>query len=250
MMDGFYTLLYHEIVEKEGYDRSKYHGIKVNQDYADTLPEPLFVFKDEFDKQMKYLYEAGYKTLTLKEVQNYYYQNQPLPEKSILITFDDCYKSVLLNAYPTLRKYGFNAVAFVVLAWLFDEPIDYDVNNSITMSKEELLSMRDVFEYANHTNALHTREGMKSGIQCASREAFLKDLHQCEAFVNSKGSFAYPFGYYDKETIETLKEFGTKIAFTTLKGINTKDRNPYELYRNMVTLGMSLREFTKMIENY
>ncbi len=58
----------------------------------------------------------NYHTLTLAEVKDFYFQQQPLPEKSVL-TFDDCYQSMKEYAYPLLKEAGFKATAFVVTGW-------------------------------------------------------------------------------------------------------------------------------------
>jgi len=247
-MNGFYTLMYHEIVEREGYNRDQYKGIMVKQDYKDILPEELFCFKDEFEKQMAYLYENGYTTLTIKQVIDFYYNDKAIPEKSVLLTFDDAYKSIMLNAYPILKKYNFHAVAFVVLGWLFDEAQEYRRDYSVCMSKDELLSISDVFEYGNHTNLLHTRKGKETALLTESKEIILSDLSKCEAFVNTKKIFAYPFGFYKKENVDWLKEFGTLLAFTSDDGYNTKDTNPLELHRNACLLNLSINDFINMLE--
>jgi len=247
-MNGFYTLMYHEIVEREGYDRKRYKGIKVKQNYHDVLPEGLFCFKDEFEKQMAYLFENGYTTLTIQQVIDFYYNDKPIPEKSILLTFDDAYKSVLLNAYPILKKYNFHAVCFVVLGWLFDEAKEYTKEYSVCMSRDELLSMSDVFEYCNHTNILHTRKGMESALQAENKDTVLEDLKECETFVNTKKVFAYPFGLYNKENIDWLKELGFLLAFTSVAGFNTKNTNPLELHRNACLLQYNINDFIRMLE--
>ena len=247
-MNGFHTLMYHEIIDREGYDRQQYKGIKVKQDYHDVLPEELFCFKDEFEKQMAYLYENGYTTLTIKQVIDFYYNDKPIPEKSVLLTFDDAYKSVLLNAYPILKKYNFHAVSFVVLGWLFDKAQEYTKDYSVCMSKDELLSMDGVFEYCNNTNLLHTRKGMESALQTEDKDIILEDLNRCEAFVTTKKVFAYPFGLYKKENIDWLREFGTLLAFTSFDGFNTKETNPLELHRNACLLQYSIDDFIKMLE--
>lgn len=247
-MTGFYTLMYHEIIDRQGYDRNKYKGIKVKQDYHDVLPEPLFCFKDEFEKHMTYLYENGYTTLTIQQVVDFYYNNRPIPEKSVLLTFDDAYKSVLLNAYTVLKKYNFHAVSFVVLGWLFDEPQVYTQEYSVCMSRDELLSMSDVFEYCNHTNLMHTRKGIESAVMTEGKEKFLADFRECEAFVNTKKVFAYPFGLYSKENVDWLKESGTLLAFTSNDGFNTKDTNPLELHRNACLLQYGMDDFIKMLK--
>jgi len=246
-MNGFLTLMYHEIAEREGYDRQQYKGIKVKQDYEDILPEDLFCFKDEFEKQMTYLYENGYTTLTTEQVTDFYYNNKPIPEKSVLLTFDDAYKSVLLYAYPILKKYHLHAVCFVVSGWLFDKAQEYEKDYSVCMSVDELLSMNDVFEYGNHTNLLHTRNGRQTALLIEDKEKVLADLRECEALINTKKIFAYPFGFYKQENIDWLKELGILLAFTSVDGINTKETNPYELHRNACRLRCGINDFIKML---
>src|SRR5690606_3783431 len=130
--------------------------IDVKQGYEDILPSPLFVTLKNFKEQMAYLYENGFHTLSLDEVKNYY-QGKSLPEKSVLLTFDDCYQSMKKYAYPLLKQYGFHAVSFVVTSWLHDEPKEYNPEKSVCLTKVDLAEMEDVFEYANHTDSLHQR---------------------------------------------------------------------------------------------
>ncbi|SDC50449.1 polysaccharide deacetylase family protein [Geotoga petraea] len=246
--NGFHTLLYHEIVNKEGYDRNKYKGIKVKQDYEDILPEELFAFKDEFEKQMEYLYKNNYTTLTLNQVIDYYYNNKPLPEKSVLLTFDDLYKSLLINAYPVLKKYNFHAVGFLVKDWIFDEKEPNKDNYSVCLSKEELDEMKDVFEYANHTKSMHTRQGDKTALQKEDKEKFINDYISCEKCVTTEKVFAYPFGIYDQRNIEWLKEIGVLLAFTTDNGVNNLKTNTLELRRDTVIQNYDLDDFKKILQ--
>ena len=247
-MNGFHTLMYHEVIDKESYNRNDYKGIEVKQGYHDILPEELFCYTEEFEKQMEYLNDNGYVTLTIKQVIDYYYNNKAIPERSVLITFDDAYKSILLNAYPILKKYHFHAVSFVVLDWLFDEAKEYRTSHSVCMSREELQSISDVFEFGNHTKSLHTREGMQTALQSIDKDTFLTDLKICEDYVNAKNVFAYPYGIYTKEIIEWLKQFGTLLGFTSNNGLNTKETNPLELHRNACMLQHNLGDFIEMLE--
>ena len=61
--------------------------------------------KEQFTKQMEYLHEEGYTTLTLPEFQAYMEEEIDVPKKSVLITFDDGFKDNYINAYPILKKY-------------------------------------------------------------------------------------------------------------------------------------------------
>mgnify|MGYP001788358066 CR=1 FL=1 len=249
VMEGFNVLMYHELIKKEDFDYANYKGIKVQQDYQDILPPVLFAYLEAFENQMKYLYEEGYVTLTLKDVIDFYHNNKALPAKSVLLTFDDMYKSVLLYAYPILKKYNFNAVGFVVEDWIFDEEQDNSKNQSVCLSKKELDQMKDVFEYANHTKALHTRLEGQGALLSADKALFLEDIKACEKQVNAKHVFAYPFGIYTDRNIDWLKEAGFLLAFTSTPGINTKSTNPYKLHRNGVLLDFDLEKFINLFNN-
>ncbi len=242
-MEKFTVLMYHEIISKEEFDYTKYEGIKVQQDYHDVLPPVLFVYLDEFEKQMKYLYDEGYVTLSLKDVIDFYYNNKVLPEKSVLLTFDDMYKSVLLYVYPILKKYNFHGVGFVVESWLFDDAQNYSKTQSVCLSREELDQMRDVFEYGNHTKALHTRKDGQTVLQSVEKTLFIEDIKACEQFVGTKHVFAYPFGAYTHENIEWLKECEFLLALTSEAGTNIKSTDPYKLHRNGVLLDYDFEQF-------
>lgn len=248
-MKGFNVLMYHQIIKKVDFDFNNASHIKVKQDYHDVLPNILFAYLEEFEKQMKYLYENGYKTLKLKDVVDFYYKGGDLPEKSVLLTFDDMYKSVYMYAYPILKKYNFNAVGFVVLDWLFDDEQDYSLSSSVCMSKNELKEIADVFEFANHTKSLHTRKGQETTVQTIDKQVFINDIKDCEEFVSFKGAFAYPFGGYNEEVIVRLKELGFKLGFTSKPGKNDSNTNPFELHRDGVLINMDLNKYINMLEN-
>lgn len=247
LMKGFKVLMYHEIIKREDFDYSKYKGIKVKQNYQDRLPPALFTYLEEFERQMKYLYDEGYTTLKLEDIVDFYYGNKELPEKSVLLTFDDMYKSVLLYAYPILKKYKFNGVGFVVKDWLFDEVQSYSIRESVCLCHKELNEMTDVFEYANHTNSLHKRDGGVTALQNVDKDLFIEDIKACEEYVDTKHVFAYPFGIYTDGNIDWLKEEEFLLAFTSKGGKNTKDTNPYKLNRNGIFIDCDFENFNDII---
>lgn len=248
-MEGFNVLMYHEIIMEKDFDYEKYIGIRVKQSYQDRLPPVLFAHLEEFERQMKYLYDEGYVTLTLNDVIDFYYNNKKLPEKAVLLTFDDLYKSVLQYTYPLLKKYCFHAVGFVVKDWIFDEvQIDSD-NQSVCLSWEELMGMRDVFEYANHTRTMHMRKDRKGVLESIDKNSFIEDIKACEECVTTKNVFAYPFGIYTAENIEWLNEAGFLLAFTSAPGKNTKGTNAYELHRNGVLLDYDIKKFKAIVNS-
>jgi len=69
----------------------------------------------EFAEQMAYLNANNYKTLGLEELLSYY-NGRSFPEKSVMLTFDDGYRSFYTLAYPILKKYGYRAVIFPIVS--------------------------------------------------------------------------------------------------------------------------------------
>lgn len=67
-----------------------------------------------FEEDLKYIQSKGYSTITMTELINYVYNDAPLPEKPIIITFDDGYYNNLSYAVPLLHKYNMKAVVSIV----------------------------------------------------------------------------------------------------------------------------------------
>ena len=78
------VLLYHHVVPKD----------------ADTSS---IISLSDFESQMEYLYKHGYYTASLKELEEFLYDEKELPEKTVIITFDDGYESNYIYAYPVLK---------------------------------------------------------------------------------------------------------------------------------------------------
>ncbi len=247
---SFTTLMYHEIRELSMLHPEQSSPIKVQQDYKDNLPSPLFVTLENFEEQMAYLYDNHYQTLSLAEIINYYTKGIELPEKSVLLTFDDCYQSIARYAYPILKKYQFRATAFVVTGWLNIMPEDFDADRSVCLTKEDLSKMADVFEYANHTDCFHTRTGITTGIMMeVSDQELSEDLDRCNAnpLIQWKDVFAYPFGLYNDRNVQLLRTKGFQLAFTSENGRNEKDTDPLLLKRNAVPYFMTTDHFRTLL---
>ncbi len=249
---SFITLMYHEIREGQMLKADRPSPIHVRQDYHDELPSPLFVTLEGFEEQLKFLYEHGYHSLSLEEVRQYYYEGKELPDKSVLFTFDDCYQSVKRYAYPLLKKHHFQAVAFVVTGWLHTSPKPFTPDQSVCLTAPELEEMKDVFEYANHTDLFHTRTGASSSaIMEADNLTFSEDLDRCNAkgIISATDTFAYPFGLYTDRNLSLLRDKGFRLAFTSEGGRNDRSLDPLLLRRNVVPYFMKLEQFIGLLEN-
>jgi len=76
-----------------------------------------------FEGQMRILKEKGWTTITLTQLYNHMVKGDPLPDKPIVLTFDDGYLNNWVNAYPILRKYGYRAVIWMSTDFVDPHPV-------------------------------------------------------------------------------------------------------------------------------
>ena len=74
----------------------------------------LAVSVDQFERQMRYLYDHSYRCLSLKEFLSLPGSFRPQHEKAFALTFDDGYEDFFSQAFPILQRYGFSATVFLV----------------------------------------------------------------------------------------------------------------------------------------
>ena len=85
-----------------------YHSVRESADNEVTItPEML-------KTQLKYIKDEGYVTLTLSELKGYLLNNSPIPNKSIVITFDDGYMNNYYSAFPILKDFNMVATIFCI----------------------------------------------------------------------------------------------------------------------------------------
>ena len=116
----------------------------------------LWVSTDNFRKQVKYLIDNGWKTLTFSELHEIYKKNEPLPEKAVLITFDDGYQNNYTEAYPVLKEAG--AKGNILLVWNtlgkvneWHNPASEPWVNMCTIEQIKEMQESGVFDFGGHT---------------------------------------------------------------------------------------------------
>lgn len=194
-----------------------YHSI--GEDNSGT--NPLVISKDRFRKHLQTLKDKGYTTLNLKQVEDYLVNNEPIPAKSVLLTFDDGYEDNYTNMYPILKEFNMNAVIFVIPTYL-------DSGEYLKRSQVKEMSDNGV-DIQSHTY-LHKRLGD------LSYEEQLKELTLSKKAVKDITgkdviAVAYPEGIYNEDTIKAVKEAGYKMAYTIKRGYADRDDNIFELNR-------------------
>lgn len=201
---------------QQGIPVLNYHQIN-NQDH-----NALTLSTSEFAAQMKDLAEEGYTTITPDQLLDYLQHETTLPEKPVLITFDDGYKDNYFNAYPILKQYKFNATIFLISSL---------VNKDHYLSWQEIQEMNSnhiLFE--GHTfSHPHLNEIKDEKIL---QQELLDSKKDLEKNLGYKIDYlAYPYGDYDQHVISMVQKYGYRAAFTVHLGSDMDKDNPYTLNR-------------------
>lgn len=200
--------------------------------------------EDVFRKEMKYLHDHHYKSLTLKDIECFINDKCKLPKKSVLITMDDGWKNELLIAAPILKEYNLNATIFYLGE-------NYDGKNENFMDKNDLEKLKKEYpniELANHSYSLHYEDAY-----LLDQKDISKDLKKMNK-VNKSKYYAYPYGKYSKEYIKALKQENYSLAFTFGPDEKhrklTKEDNIYEIPRLNMSNGMPMWKFILRLNWY
>lgn len=219
-----------------------YHYIEPKLNNHETDNKSIINLED-FEQNMKYLHDEGYQTITLNQLEQYVNGRISLPQKSIVITFDDGYQNNYTLAYPVLQKYNFHASLFVIGSKIQDQPSEFEPAINSFISKPEMQASTDVFEFNSHTYNLHHKGFMRCGnsVPVGLDTSLLDDdiQHMKQTGIDTP-YLAYPFGYTSTQMIYKLQQHGYRMAFTVKSGFVHPGDHPMKLSRLTVTTGTDL----------
>lgn len=247
-MNRLTVLMYHEIVPRTEGPLFIAGPVRNAQGTADVLPPPLYVWEDDFVSQMEFLAGQGFSVVTPLQALDFFEGRVDLPDRAVLLTFDDLWKGGMTTAYPVLKRLGFTALAFLVRGWVFDEPQLPSTGSPVCLARGEWEPLGDVFRYANHTDRLHTRGPAGPTLLSIDEPTFTADLRRCEEWTTLKGVFAYPFGAVGPGALAGLTHEGFHLGFTTKPGVNDRLTDRLQLRRNLVPRDLPLDGFAKICE--
>lgn len=188
------------------------------------------VHPETLEQDLKYIQSKGYTTITMTDLINYVYNDVELPEKPIIITFDDGYYNNLSYAVPLLHKYNMKAVISIVGQYTdtFSEADEANANYGHLRWKDinELIT-DGCIEFQNHTYNLHSIKNGRKGCKKLASESleaytFLltNDIMklQNEFAENCNGytpnTFTYPYGAISNASIPIIKDLGFKASLS------------------------------------
>ncbi|MBU3091212.1 polysaccharide deacetylase family protein [Clostridium sp. CF011] len=214
-----------------------YHSITSGKSDSNSLPI------ETFKEQMKYLKDNGYQTITLTDLYKYFMNQKPLPEKSVVLTFDDGYENNYTAMFPVLKEYNFKAAIFVITSHI-------DKDHEFMTSKQLLEMDKYGVDIESHTVNHDKLKSLSKDKQLATLIQSKKDLEKI--LKKEINFFAYPGGAYNKSAIEAVNEAGYKMAFTIdgkSSSWSSKNDGLLSLHRVDVSSFQDLNAFKTGISN-
>jgi peptidoglycan/xylan/chitin deacetylase (PgdA/CDA1 family) len=211
-----------------------YH--KVNDLPANPLTMPVSLF----DEQMDQLRELDYTVVNLQAVLDHYVGDKALPERAVLITFDDGYHDNLDNAARVLKKYGYPGVLFVPIGYVGDRfPLPHEEHLAAqgilnrTIDWDELAELEhEGIQIESH--GISHRPLADLEVDEAAREITLSKLRLEERLGRPVRAFSYVKGseaHYKPVHLSLVRQAGYDVAFTAVSGANSPATDPLQLRR-------------------
>ncbi|MFQ6116481.1 MAG: polysaccharide deacetylase family protein [bacterium] len=183
------VLLYHRI------DREK-----------DPVHRSYCIDPDVFEKQMAWLKKEGYTTISLTDLQQYYQQGGSVPERSIVLTFDDGFYCNYTRAYPILQQQEFIATIFLTTD-LIRNPVP------VAESKDSFLSWDEIKEMYQAGFSFQSHGCSHRPLDTISLEEVSREAHESKASIEKAlrtevKYFCYPFSRFNEAIKRIIKREG------------------------------------------
>jgi len=196
-----------------------------------------------FEEQMRYLKREGYRVINLGEFLEFASQRRQLPRKTVVLTFDDGYRSFRQHAYPILKELGFTATLFVYT--------DYVGAGRNALTWQELRELQaEGLEVHAHSKTHGDLRRSPGEADAAYARRLQAELEQPLAlFTRHLGRtsqvVAYPYGKWDDEVVRKAKEYGYIAGFSVRRQGNPSFVFPLGGNRSQVYSEMTLEDFVK-----
>lgn len=203
-----------------------YHKVAVH--HSDSLTVNIA----QLEKQLTFLKANGYQFITIAQLKS----PSLLPQKPVLLTFDDAYVNNLEYAYPVLKKHQAKAIIFVPTAYV-GKSSSWDSATEPLLSVAQLQSLdKTVFELGLHS---HTHQNFKNSSVLEIRQELVQNLaFFAENQLPHVRALAYPYGGRPKDAharqkmYDLLQEMDIDYAFRIGNRLNSWPvANVYEIQR-------------------
>ncbi len=211
--------------------------------FSKDKTDELTVSQAAFEEQMKFLKENGYRVITLDQLLDFLDFKSQIPEKSVVITFDDGWRSLFDFAYPILKDYGIPATLFVYT--------DFIGGKKALSWKQIRILAENGFDIQCKTKTHRNMAKLQKG---ESFEEYFRaldgEVSQSKKLIKKKlgkecKCMAYPYGATNNLVVALLRKHGYRAAFTLNRGSNPFFTNNFEINRSVIYGEFDIEQFKK-----
>lgn len=200
-----------------------YHEIVVG-------PNSLYVAPHELAAHLEYLVREGYTPVTLAQIYANFTTGGPIPDKPVVLTFDDGYASFYTGARPLLRQHGATGTLFVITGFV---------------GKPGYVTWDQVAEMAAEGIEIGAHTVTHPDLAVVSDDRLNREIRESRALLEERSGrpvrfFAFPAGRYDGRGPAVLREAGYLGAVVTQRGMATPCQDAMLWRRVRVNKGTSV----------
>jgi len=215
-----------------------YHQIREWRPKDSQVSRTYIVPPAIFRQQIKFLADSGYHTITPDQLNDYLQYGKALPEKPVMLTFDDTDLSQFTEVAPELKKVGYKGVFFIMTVSI-NRPGYMSRDQIAALSKEGHVIGSHTWDHQN-VKKLKTEEDWKKQIDKPTKQ--LTEITGLPVKY-----FAYPFGLWDTASMHKVKSKGFTAAFQLATKRDSTD--PMHTIRRIIVPGTwSDRTFDRAIK--
>ncbi|MBI3813684.1 MAG: polysaccharide deacetylase family protein, partial [Nitrospinae bacterium] len=215
---------------------------------SDDRDESVSASIENFSKQISFLIKH-FSIIPLARLIESIENKEPLPLNPVVITFDDGYKDVFINAYPVLKKYNLPATVFITTDYIEEKDLPYNpplpYGERVGACPRSIyrgvrgMSWDDIQEMANNNILIGSHTISHPALSNLSDDEIERELRESKEIIEKHTGkearlFSYPYGgrgFFDERVKEILKECGYRCGCSTIYGINDFKSDLFELKR-------------------
>ena len=219
-----------KMVHPSGIPVLMYHKVGDDKDNDAVIREDLF------REQMKFLKDNGYNPLTMEQLYEYVVNGAAVPEKPVVLTFDDGYADTYSIVYPIMKEYGFPATVFINPG---------DIGTRLTWDQVREMHKNGI-TIANH-GFQHIEMGQLSEAKQIENITKAQEALAKEVGIKDNPWFCYPYGDKNEFTDSASKKAGIKMGMAMKSGWAHTGDNPYNILRVWVGNAVDIKHFEERI---
>lgn len=203
-----------------------YHSLDTTGSVISTAPAV-------FRRQMQWLHEHGFTTISLVHAARLLKARQPFGQRTVVLTFDDGYETVHREAFPVLQQHGFTATVFLITAYC-GKRNDWPGHES-PVGAQPLLSWSQIDDMARHGIEFGSHTATHPDLARTARDQAERELRESKSAIEDRlgrkvETFAYPYGHYNEAAVDLVRAHFA-AGCSTILGTVTAQADPALLPR-------------------